>query len=109
MLIDNIKKYAKLHGMNLKEVAVKSGMSENVIYSWKHKNPSKGSIMAVAKTLNVTYEDLTGVKEKKTPTKVDVKAAIDDEDVIMTFEGKPIPKEDLEVMLRFLRGGQKNE
>lgn len=31
---------------------------------------------------------------------------IDDNDVIMSFEGKPIPPEDLEIMKRFLRGGK---
>ncbi|WP_334328408.1 helix-turn-helix domain-containing protein [Companilactobacillus sp. HBUAS59699] len=102
MLIDNIKRYAKLRGLSLKQTAIKAGMSENTIYGWKNHEPSKGSIMAVAKTLGVTYEDLTGIKEKKTPTKVDVKAAIDDKDVLMTFDGKPIPPEDLELIKRLL-------
>jgi len=109
MLIDNIKRLGKLRGLTIKQTALKAGMSENTIYGWKNHAPSKGSLMAVAKVLGVTYEELTGEKEVKTPTKIDVKEAIDDDDVIMTFEGRPIPPEDLELMKRLLRGGHYEE
>lgn len=104
VLTDNIQRLAKLKSMSLQEVASKSGLSKNIVYRWKGANssPSKASITSIAKTLGVTYEDLTGIKEKKTPTKVDVKAAIDDEDVLMTFDGKPIPPEDLALIKRLL-------
>ena len=39
------------------------------------------------------------------PKQVDIA----DDDVIMTFEGKPIPPEDLELMKRLLRGGRNND
>lgn len=106
-LIDNIKKFAKLRGYNLSKVAEKAGLSQNAIYNWKNHTPSKATISEVAKVLDVTYEDLTGEKkggnEGNTATKIDLKASIDDEDVIMTYDGQPIPKEDLEIIKRLLR------
>lgn len=105
MLIEAIKKYGKLHNMNIKQVALKAGLSENAIYGWKNHKPSKATIEAVAKVLGVTYEDLTGEKTKKEPQKIDLKATIDDDDVIMTYQGRPIPEEDLEYIKRILNGG----
>lgn len=103
-LVDNIKRYAKLRGLNLKQVATKAGLSESAIYNWHKHTPSKPTIKSVAEVLSVTYEDLTGERLEKTPTTVDVKAAIEDEHTLMTFDGKPIPPEDLEIMKRLLRG-----
>ncbi|WP_448949559.1 helix-turn-helix domain-containing protein [Latilactobacillus sakei] len=103
-LVDNIKRYAKLRGMNLKRVATNAGLSESAIYNWRKHTPSKPTIKAVAEVLGVTYEDLTGEKAESNPTTIDVKAAIEDEHTLMTFDGKPIPPEDLEIMKRLLRG-----
>lgn len=104
-LFDNVKKFAKLRGMNLQEVAIKSGLSKNTLYKWRDYKPSDPYILAVAKTLGVTYEELTGTAKETTPTKIDLGAALDDsDDVIMTFDGKPIPDEDKELIKRLLRG-----
>jgi len=104
-LFDNLKKYSKLRGMSLQEVAVKSSLSKNTLYKWKNYVPSDPYILAVAKTLGVSYEDLTGTSEKKEPTKIDIGAALEDKDeVIMTYQGKPIPDEDMELIKRILKG-----
>lgn len=102
-LISNIKKFSKLRGLNLKEVATKAGLSENAIYNWKTHTPSKPTIAAVANVLGVSYEDLTGEQQTRQPTQIDLKASIDDDDIIMTYDGQPIPKEDLEIIKRLLR------
>lgn len=106
-LTDNIQKYAKLRGMNLQEVADKAGLSQNIVYRWRAKdsNPSIPSINSIAKVLDVSMEQLTGESSHKQPTKIDLGAALDDkDDVIMTFDGKPIPEEDKELIKRLLRG-----
>jgi len=105
-LIDNVKKYAKLRGLSLKEVAIKSGFSENTIYGWKTHTPSRGNILAVATTLGVDYEDLTGEEKEKTPKKLNLDAAMHDEDTIMSWQGRPIPPEELEMIRRILDGGK---
>lgn len=106
-LFDNIKKYSKLRGYNLQTTAEKAGLSKNAIYGYNHgKQPSVETLKAIANVLDVSVEELLGEKPKKqAPTKQKVDIA--DDDVIMTFEGKEIPPEDIELMRRLLRGGQK--
>lgn len=103
-MIDKIKKYGRLRNMNLKQVAVKAGLSENAIYGWKNHQPAKATIESVAHVLGVSYSDLTGESESTEPKQIDLKASIEDDDVIVTFDGKPIPAEDLALIKRLMRG-----
>ncbi|WP_407893437.1 helix-turn-helix domain-containing protein [Lacticaseibacillus sp. N501-2] len=105
-LIERVKKYAKIRGWNLKETALKSGLSENAIYGWKNHQPAEATVLLVAKTLGVTYEDLTGTAKSKEPTSIDLKAASDDPDTIMSWNGRPIPPEEMEMIRRILDGGK---
>lgn len=92
--------------MNLKEVATKSGLSENAIYGWKNHKPAMATVMLVANTLGTTYEELTGEKQENEPTKIDLKAASEDPDTIMSWNGRPIPPEEMEMIRRILDGGK---
>lgn len=106
-LTDNIAKFAKLRAMSLQEVALKAGLSKNIIYRWRLQgaNPSPASITAIADALHVKKSDLTGEKESTEEKQtVDLKAQMTDQQVIITYEGKEIPKEDLELIKRILRG-----
>lgn len=100
---DNIKKYAKKRGMNLQTVAKKSGLSRNVIYQYnKGVNPTLETLKVIAKVLDVDVSDLLGdnsevSKEKEKPT-ID----LNKDDAILTFDGKPIPEEDMEIIKRLL-------
>lgn len=105
-LFEAVKKYGKIRGMNVKEVALKAGLSENAIYGWKKHTPAKATIELVARELGVSPKTLTGEDDTKEPTKIDLKASIDDDDIIMTYDGKPIPKEDLDLIKRLMRGEQ---
>lgn len=102
-LVNRIKKYAKLRGMNLKETALKAGLSQNAIYNWNKHTPTKATLKSVANALDISYALLTGEEEKHEPKKIDLKATMDDDDIIMTFEGQKIPKEDLKIIKRLLR------
>lgn len=110
-----IKKLAKERGYTLTKLNDKAGLGTNSIYHWKTKTPSTDGLTKVASVLNVSVDYLLGktddptASNKKEPTQIDMQDAVDSKDVIMTFEGKPIPQEDLEIMLRFLRGGKSNE
>ncbi|MQS53101.1 helix-turn-helix domain-containing protein [Companilactobacillus mishanensis] len=103
---ERIKNIAKERGYTLKQVAEKSGMSSNAIYRYNQGiNPKYDSLKAIADTLNVSVEYLSGeTSNTNKPKQVD----LNDDNVIMTYEGKPIPPEDLEVMKRFLNGGKNN-
>ncbi|MGV0167643.1 helix-turn-helix domain-containing protein [Furfurilactobacillus sp. WILCCON 0119] len=96
---ERIKELAKKRGLNLREVNDKAGLKPNVIYSWKTKTPSAEKLQSVASLLGVTSDYLLGDTEPTKPAKVDIA----DDDIIMTYEGREIPKEDLEIIKRLLR------
>ena len=102
---ERIKEIASKRGLSLREVNDKSGLKPNVIYSWKTKTPSAKKLESVAKALNVTTDYLLNGQDESvlhTPKSVDIA----DDDVIMTYEGRPIPPEDLEYIKRILNGGK---
>lgn len=97
-VFENIKKYAKLSGMNLQTVAEKAGLSRNIIYQYdKGVNPSMDTLRKIAKVLNVDAEDLL---ENKSGKKHPVDLA-DDEQVFM-YQGRPIPEEEWKIIKRIL-------
>ncbi len=110
-MFERIKKTAKEKGLSLNQLNDKAGFKQNVIYSWKTKNPSIERVAKVADVLHVSVDYLFGktddpdINKGKNIKKVD----IEDDDVIMTFEGRPIPPEDLELMKRLLRGGHNED
>lgn len=59
-LFTNIKSFADKQGIGLGKLAIKAGLSENAIYSWKSKSPKLENVEAVAKALHVTVAQLTG-------------------------------------------------
>jgi len=57
---DNIKKYAKLRGYNLRETAVKAGLSPNAIYRYNQGiEPKYPTLKAIADALAVEISDLS--------------------------------------------------
>lgn len=94
--LDRIKEISKKQGLSLQTVAEKAGMGLNSIYRWKTQTPKLDKLEDVAKVLNVPVSSLLDDQTKA----VD----LNDDDVIMTFDGKPIPDEDKELIKRLLRG-----
>ena len=97
-VLDKIKELAKRKGLSLVELNDKAGLGKNVIYSWKHKTPTIENIKKVADVLDVSTDYILGKESNK--HSVD----LDDDDVIFTYKGRQIPKEDLETIKRFMRG-----
>ena len=72
------------------------------MYETGKREPSLIVMNRIANYFNVTTDYLLGRPEKKDDnTKT---ADIDDDDVIFTYEGRQIPKEDLELIRRIMRG-----
>lgn len=110
---DSIKKYSKIRGLSLQQVAEKSGLSKNMIYQYgKGKNPSLETLDKIAKTLKVDRNDLLvdaskeGSTSKIIPKEVDIKDAMKDDYTIMSYGGRQIPAEELEMIRRILDGGK---
>ena len=110
--IDRIKKTAKNKNLSLQNVAEKAGLGINAIYRWKTQAPTTDSISKVAKVLNVSTDYLLGVSDdpepskKNKPTEVDIKDAMQDDYTIMSYGGREIPPEELEMIRRILDGGK---
>ena len=105
--ITNSIDYIKLTKLN-----DKAGLGTNSIYHWKTKTPSTESLSKVANVLHVSVDYLLGKTDDpdvKSSSSSKKKVEINDDDVIMTFEGRPIPPEDIELMKRLLRGGRNDK
>lgn len=98
---ERIKEISKRKGMSLQTLAEKAGLGENSIYKWKTSTPKTDALVKVAEVLDVSIDYLLGQENKTSSIK---SVDIADDDVIMTFEGKEIPPEDIELMKRLLRG-----
>lgn len=106
-VFERIKKVADLRGLNLREVATRAGMkSETAIYRYNQGvNPRKSTLIAIADVLHVSPDYLTGASDDY--SEITHKKPVVDlskDEAILTFEGKPIPEEDMEIIRRLFRG-----
>ncbi|WP_423789206.1 helix-turn-helix domain-containing protein [Limosilactobacillus mucosae] len=69
--------------------------------------PSPKNVEKLAEYFNVEKSDIDPRFGRDTKEDALKTADLADDDTIFTFEGKPIPEQDLEYMKRLLRGGRK--
>ncbi|BBA83263.1 helix-turn-helix domain-containing protein [Lactiplantibacillus plantarum] len=105
-LFDRIKTISKERGYSIAEVERKAGISANYMYQWKKRNPSPKALASVADVLNVSVDYLLGKKDDNSTSMKPKQVDITDDDYIMTYQGKPIPPEDMEYIKRILNGGK---
>lgn len=103
-LFERTKNLSKQKGWNLQTTAEKAGLSQNAIYNWKTKEPSKVSLKAVADVLNVSTDYLLGRTDQMNATSSDKKVAdILDDETILAFDGMEIAEEDKEKLREYAR------
>lgn len=110
-IYDRIKEQLKLKHISVRQMELDLGFYNGTINRWKDTAPTD-KITAVAKYLGVTVEFLVlGHNQSQTDLplnwggkKVKRHVEITDPTVAMTFEGKPIPEDDMELIKRLLRG-----
>ncbi|BCX31292.1 MULTISPECIES: helix-turn-helix domain-containing protein [Lactobacillales] len=94
-------------GMSMTQpmLAEKMNVSQSTVTSWENdrRNVGNDDLVKLADLFNVSTDYLLGKTTIKEPSKTK-QAEITDDQVIMTFEGKPIPEEDLDLIKRLLRG-----
>ncbi|TGA94814.1 helix-turn-helix transcriptional regulator [Lactobacillus johnsonii] len=100
---ERTKKLAKIRKMSLREVNDKAKLGTNTIYNWKSKKPGSDALAAVAKVLNTTTDYLKGLTDDHNPSSRNKAQADLDDDTIFTFQGRPIPPEDLKIIRRLLK------
>lgn len=60
-LFERVKEISKKHGFSsLRVLSEQAGLSPNVVYGWKKKEPSAKSLQAVADVLGVSVDYLLG-------------------------------------------------
>ena len=104
MLGNNIKELRKNKRMTQKDLAEAMRVSQQTVGAWETERaiPGADTLSDLADYFNVTTDYLLGRPEKKDD---DTKTAdIEDDDVIFTYEGRRIPKEDMELIRRIMRG-----
>lgn len=99
MLLDRVDGLINEHSMTRAELERKIGLSAGSIRNWNKSIPSGDKLKKVADFFNVTTDYLLG-REENTKKRLD----LDDDTVIMTYQGKPLSPEDRELILRLMRG-----
>ena len=114
------KEYKKIISSRLNDLLSKSGRKQIDItrsvgipastltgYFKGTRLPSPKNVEKLAEYFNVEKSDIDP-RFGRDSREDDLKTAdLADDDTIFTFEGKPIPEQDLEYMKRLLRGGRK--
>ncbi len=88
----------------------KLGVSPKTVGTWERgtREPPIDKINQIAAIFDTTSDYLLGRTNSRyaaNTTAVDLA----DKNVIMSFEGRPIPPEDIELMRRLLRGSKKDD
>lgn len=63
MLLERIKERAKKFDLTLSDVAEKTGISSNTVYSWRKKTPRSDKLKQVAELLHTTTDYLNGLTD----------------------------------------------
>ncbi|MBF7058268.1 helix-turn-helix transcriptional regulator [Weissella confusa] len=98
-LFERVKEISKKHGFSsLRVLSEQAGLSPNVIYGWKTKQPSAKTLQAVADVLGVSVDYLLGNTDemhsnKKDDMPVDLEEVLDKLGPTLRFEGKELTDE----------------
>ncbi|WP_125764492.1 helix-turn-helix domain-containing protein [Companilactobacillus hulinensis] len=106
---DRIKALSNQRQITIAELERKLDFSNGTINKWNKQNPSSDKLTQVANYFNVSTDYLLGRTNVKNVADKKPEADLADDDVIMTFEGRPIPPEDIELMKRLLRGSRNDK
>lgn len=107
-----IKELADIKGVSLAQIERDLNFSNGIISSWKNGRASQDKLSAIADYFNVSTDYLLGRKEDSKTTNDDKQVDLtgigqkEDEEKIFSYEGKEIPKQDLELIRRILETGE---
>lgn len=104
MIGQKIRDLRKQKRMSQTELAKSAGVSQTTVTAWEtgKAEPSSSAVARLADIFNVTTDYLLGRPNKQETKKDDVE--LSDDDVIMTWRGKPLSDEDRELIRRIMNG-----
>ena len=105
MIGDKIRDLRNQRRISQTELSKILHVSQQTVTKWEtgRAEPSSGAVSKLANFFGVSADFLLGTDTAK---KRDNTADLANKDIVFTYEGKPIPAEDLEYMKRILRGGR---
>lgn len=110
--VDNLR---KSQNMSINELARTTGLAKSSLsrYFNKTRDFPVNKVHLFAQALHTTSEDILGFDASSTETQSNCsqnkdksdhnQADLDDDDTIFTFQGRPIPPEDLKIIRRLLK------
>lgn len=107
-----IKELADIKGVSLAQIERDLNFSNGIISSWKNGRASQDKLSAIADYFNVSTDYLLGRKEDSKTKNDDKQVDLtgigqkEDEEKIFSYEGKEIPRQDLELIRRILETGE---
>ncbi|WP_373382791.1 hypothetical protein ABZM74_001824 [Weissella confusa] len=114
-LFERVKEISKKHGFSsLRVLSEQAGLSPNVIYGWKTKEPSAKTLQAVADVLGVSVDYLLGNTDEMHSNKKDENVPIDldkvlSEEGMAMFDGQPLSDEYKKALLAMLKTMKGND
>lgn len=104
-LLSRTKEIAKKRGMSMESLANKVGISKSGIYQWDKHEPKPSTIQKVADVLHVSTDYLLGRTNDTNPTATEnvKKADLDDDELLLSFQGKDITPEYRDAIIAILR------
>lgn len=104
MIGQRIRDLRKQKRMSQTELAKSAGVSQTTVTAWEtgKAEPSSSAVAKLADIFNVTTDYLLGRPNKHETKKDDVE--LSDDDVIMTWLGKPLSDEDRKLIRRIMNG-----
>lgn len=104
-LFERTKLESEKQKLSLIEVANKAGIGENAIYTWKKSTPKADTLAKVANVLHVSTDYLLGRTDEMNATSDDTvkKADLDDDELLLSFQGKDVTPEYRDAIIAILR------
>ncbi|MCC6117107.1 helix-turn-helix domain-containing protein [Lactiplantibacillus plantarum] len=116
----DLKQLRQSKNIGVNELALHSGVSASQISRFengKKSNPKSSTLQKLAKGLGVPEAELfkmAGINldeavGNNTPQEIDLGEQIEDKNKILKYQGRPIPEEDLNLILRLLKSGKDDD
>ncbi|WP_436704299.1 helix-turn-helix domain-containing protein [Lactiplantibacillus plantarum] len=113
MFPDRLKLLRQENGWTQKDLAERINVSAKTIGAWERatREPPMDTIRDFASIFSVSTDYLLGISNSRNGTnnKIDLKEQIEDKNKIMTYQGRPIPEEDLKYIKRLLDGSKDDD
>lgn len=102
---ERVKQLAEKKKISIVELEEKLGFSRNSLYSWKRNKPSVEKLQKVADYFHVSTDYLLG-RESQGRQNIDITSAITNPAITLSFKGRIIPPEEVEMIRRIIEGGR---